>query len=60
MISGCKISFIGLLILNLMQGEVRKWNSNKCADFTRITSQFLNYWFEEDQVKNNMPGEIYQ
>ncbi|MBW4689656.1 MAG: hypothetical protein KME40_32330 [Komarekiella atlantica HA4396-MV6] len=60
MILGCEIITVEFLLLTRMQREVKVWNSNEWVGGTRITSQLLNYWFEEDQVRNNMPGEIYQ
>ena len=54
MISKRQVSTVGLLIL-ILQPEVEGW-----ADVTRITSELNSYWVEEDRVRTERTGEIYQ
>lgn len=44
-----KINTIGMLIPNLLEGEVEGWRNTGWHGVTRTTLELLSYWFEEDR-----------
>ena len=40
---------IGLLIPEILQGEVEGWRNTGWSGVTQTTAELLNYWFEEDR-----------